>query len=446
MDYRLQDLIDIPKLQALLDSLYGSSGIPSALIDLEGKVLTWTGGADLCNKFHRINPDTLRDCIHSDVTIAAGVSSLRKQTQITCPRGLTDTATPLVIEGKHLANVFTGQVFISPPDREFFRKQAISFGFDEAAYVGAIDQAPLITQKQLDEYLAFLAQLTEQLAIQGLARLRTLKMEADLRQSEARYRRITEGLTDYRYTVRVEGGRAVATEHSQGCEGVTGYTLEDFAADPFLWFTMIAPEDRERARARVDRMLAGEELPPFEHRILRKDGTLGWVSDLSILEKDASGRLVSYDGIVRDTTDIHRALEELREAQQTSDQVIACAQEGVIVYGPDLRYQVWNPFMEKLSGLPASEVLGKHPLELFPFLREAGVLDRLERALAGEEVCSVDFPFQIPSTGKTGWTTDTSAPFRNAQGELVGVIGTVNDISERKWSGRRQGTLCANDN
>jgi PAS domain S-box-containing protein len=433
MDYGLQDLIDIPKLQSLLDSLYVSSGIPSAIIDLEGKVLTWSGGADLCNKFHRINPDTLKDCIHSDVTIAAGISSLRKQAQITCPRGLTDTATPLVIEGRHLANVFTGQVFISPPDREFFRQQAAQFNFDEAAYVGAVDQAPLITQKQLDEYLAFLALLTEQLAIQGLTQLRTLRTEAALRQSEARYRRITEGLTDYRYTVRVEGGRAVATEHSQGCEGVTGYKKpEDFAADPFLWFNLIATEDHERARARLAMILAGEEIPPFEHRILRKDGTLGWVSDQSILEKDASGRLVSYDGIVKDITEIHRALEELREAQQTSEQVIACAQEGVIVYGPDLRYQVWNPFMEQLSGLPASEVLGRHPLEVFPFLREAGVIDRLERALAGENVGSVDFPFQLPGTGKTGWTTDTSAPFRNARGEIVGVIGTVSDITTRK--------------
>lgn len=432
MDYRLQDLIDIPGLQSLLDSLYVSSGIPSAIIDLEGNVLTWSGGADLCNKFHRVNPDTLRDCIHSDRAIAAGVSSLRKQAQITCPRGLTDTATALIIEGEHLANVFTGQVFIAPPDREFFRQQAAQFDFDEAAYVGSVDQAPLITQKQLDEYLAFLTLLTEQLANQGLTQLRTLRAKAALRQSEARYRRISEGLTDYRYTVRVEGGQAVSTEHSQGCEGVTGYTVEDFAADPYLWFNMIAPEDREEARGRVDRILAGEEIPPFEHRILRKDGTLGWVSDQSILEKDSSGRLVSYEGIVKDITEIHRALDELREVQLTSQQVIACAQEGVIVYGLDLRYQVWNRFMEQLSGLPASEVLGKHPLEVFPFLQEVGVIDRLERALAGANVGSVEFPFQASGSGKTGWTVDTSAPFRNAKGEIVGVISTVSDISTRK--------------
>ena len=121
-----------------------------------------------------------------------------------------------------------------------------------------------------------------------------------------------------------------------------------------------------------------------------------------------------------------------REAHRFNQQIIQSAQEGVIVYGPDLRYQVWNPFMEQLTGFPAHEVLGKHPLEVYPPLLEAGVIDRLERVLAGEKVDPLDFPYHIPATGKSGWTTDTSAPLRNDKGEIIGVIGMVSDISERK--------------
>jgi|GEM_PF-841250 len=126
------------------------------------------------------------------------------------------------------------------------------------------------------------------------------------------------------------------------------------------------------------------------------------------------------------------AEEKLVEAHEFSSQIIQSAREGIIVYGSDLRYRVWNPFMEQLSGFPACEVLGKHPAEVFPFLRGAGVLDRLERALAGEAVESLDFPFHLPNQGKSGWTSDSSAPFRNAKGEIIGVIGTVTDITERK--------------
>ena len=120
------------------------------------------------------------------------------------------------------------------------------------------------------------------------------------------------------------------------------------------------------------------------------------------------------------------------EMSQFNDQIIRNAQEGIIVYGRDLRYQAWNPFMERLTGLAANEVLGKHPLELFPFLREAGVLERLEEALAGEVPAPREFRHHMPHLGKSGWVSDACAPFRNAQGEIVGVIATVRDVTERK--------------
>jgi PAS domain S-box-containing protein len=142
------------------------------------------------------------------------------------------------------------------------------------------------------------------------------KAEEALRESEARYRRITESLTDYQYTVRVENGRAVETTQSPACETVTGYTPEEFAADPYLWFRMVAPEDRELVRLRVQQVLAGEEIPPIEHRILRKDGETRWVCDTTILHKDASGNLVRYDGVIKDITERKRAEAERGRLQE----------------------------------------------------------------------------------------------------------------------------------
>jgi len=131
-------------------------------------------------------------------------------------------------------------------------------------------------------------------------------------------------------------------------------------------------------------------------------------------------------------TERKRIENALREAHQFNASIIHSAQEGVIVYGPDLTYLVWNPFMEAVSGVSAKEVLGKHPLEVFPFLEKAGVMDRLRKILAGEEVGTLDFPYHVPQTGRSGWSSDRSAPLRNTQGEIIGVIGTVSDISEHK--------------
>ena len=130
----------------------------------------------------------------------------------------------------------------------------------------------------------------------------------------------------------------------------------------------------------------------------------------------------------RERTEAKKAME----AQRFTDQIIHSVQEGVIVYGPDLRYQVWNPFMEQLSGIPARDVIGRHPLEVFPFLQETGALDNLNRALAGEQVDPIEFPFHVQSTGKKGWNIDASAPFHNSQGKIVGVLATVTDITERR--------------
>jgi PAS domain S-box-containing protein len=149
------------------------------------------------------------------------------------------------------------------------------------------------------------------------------RAEEALRESEARHRRITESLADYQYTVRLENGRAVETTQGRACAAVTGYTAEEFAADSYLWFRMVAPEDRELVRSRVQQVLAGKEIPPIEHRILRKDGETRWVCDTTILRKDASGNLLSYDGVIKDITERKRAEEEkakledqLRQAQK----------------------------------------------------------------------------------------------------------------------------------
>ncbi len=124
--------------------------------------------------------------------------------------------------------------------------------------------------------------------------------------------------------------------------------------------------------------------------------------------------------------------EALEEANQFSHQIIDSAREGIIVYGPDLKYRGWNPFMEKLSGVTASEVLGRHPLEIFPFLREAGVIAAVEKALKGEFAKELVFPFHLLNTGQSSWVSDLSAPLRNTQGEIIGVIGVVRDVTERK--------------
>ena len=162
------------------------------------------------------------------------------------------------------------------------------------------------------------------------------------------------------------------------------------------------------------------------------DGTVIWLDTSKIPLTDASGKVYGVLGVYEDKTRRKQAEEELKEALHFNQQIINCAHEGIIVYDRDLRYRVWNPFMEQISGLKSAEVIGKMPLEVFPFLAETGVMERLHRVIKGDTVETVEFPFHVPSSEKSGWVSDSSGPLLNPKGEIIGAIGTVRDTTESR--------------
>jgi diguanylate cyclase (GGDEF)-like protein/PAS domain S-box-containing protein len=125
------------------------------------------------------------------------------------------------------------------------------------------------------------------------------------------------------------------------------------------------------------------------------------------------------------------AAAALAESNRLNEQIIRSVGEGIIVLDHELRYVVWNPFMERLTGITAQEIIGKHPLEVFPHFRATGIYARIERALAGEQVITIDVPFVAPNTGQQHWLDDEHAPLHAVDGATIGVIVTVRDITGR---------------
>jgi diguanylate cyclase (GGDEF)-like protein/PAS domain S-box-containing protein len=127
-----------------------------------------------------------------------------------------------------------------------------------------------------------------------------------------------------------------------------------------------------------------------------------------------------------------RAERDLRETNQFASEIIENAGEGIVVYDRDLRYIVWNHFMEELTGMTAEDVLGRQATELFPHLREQQVDELIARALRGETVSAPDVNYYIPGTARAGWVSSVYRPHLDAAGEIAGVIGLIRDITERK--------------
>jgi PAS domain S-box-containing protein len=168
------------------------------------------------------------------------------------------------------------------------------------------------------------------------------------------------------------------------------------------------------------------------NRNYRKDRSIITCEWYNTILQDQNGKMLSVLSQILDITERKQTENNLAELYQFNSQIINCVQAGIIVYDSNLRHTVFNPFMEKLSGIPASQVLGKYPTEVFPFLEEVGVVKNLKRTLNGENIDVIDFPFNLPDSEKSGWASDKNVPLRNVNGEIIGVITTVHDITERK--------------
>ncbi len=142
------------------------------------------------------------------------------------------------------------------------------------------------------------------------------KAEEALRESEQRFKHLIESVTDYIYTVKVENGRPVSTVHGPGCVALTGYTAEDYEADPQLWLRMIYEEDRKAVLDQAADILGGRGATVVEHRIVHKSGALRWVRNTPVPRYNEKGVLVSYDGLISNVTERKKLEDQLRQAQK----------------------------------------------------------------------------------------------------------------------------------
>ncbi|WP_460596433.1 PocR ligand-binding domain-containing protein [Geomonas sp. Red276] len=188
----LSDIIDCETLRALLEDFYKLTGILGAVLDTRGNVLVSVGWQDICTRFHRCHPETMKNCIESDTVLTAGVPAGTFK-HYRCKNNMWDMVTPLEVAGRHVGNVFIGQFFYEneEPDVELFREQARRYGFDEQEYLAALARVPRFSREKAETGMQFYAKLTKlvsELSFSSIKISRILNerihLEEQLRQSQ----------------------------------------------------------------------------------------------------------------------------------------------------------------------------------------------------------------------------------------------------------------------
>ena len=175
------------------------------------------------------------------------------------------------------------------------------------------------------------------------------KAEFELRSSEERYKRLIESVTDYVYTVVIEKGRVISTQHGPGCLAVTGYSPSEFGKDAMLWHRIIFPEDRDSVVNMVVSAVKEGTAFEVEHRLVRKDGEIRWIRNKHVPRRDTAGHIVGYDGLMSDITEKKRADDDLRAAQSQLMQAEKLHSIGQLAAG--VAHEVKNPLQIILIGL-----------------------------------------------------------------------------------------------
>jgi len=108
---------------------------------------------------------------------------------------------------------------------------------------------------------------------------------------------------------------------------IYGLTREDFDGTYEAFISRVHPDDRERSRTNIRRVLEGPEGScVIEHRIIRKDGAIRWTQGYGIAFFDENGKAYRLAGVTQDITQLK---EEAAERERMQERVIEAQREAL---------------------------------------------------------------------------------------------------------------------
>src|SRR6056297_2980588 len=206
----LADIVDTDELQAMMEDLFKTTKVGGAILDVCGKILVSTTMEDICAKFHRVHPDTAKNCMESDLALASGVPAGTFKAY-RCKNNMWDMVSPIEIGGKHLGNIYIGQFFYQDEhvDYELFRKQARQYGFDEKEYLAALDRVPRLKRERVDRTMAFYSRLANMISLLSYTTIKLSRNMVRHQQKEEALKRSEENL---RITLNSIGDAVISTD------------------------------------------------------------------------------------------------------------------------------------------------------------------------------------------------------------------------------------------
>lgn len=190
------------------------------------------------------------------------------------------------------------------------------------------------------------------------------RSELALRESETRYRILSEIMSDYAFLIRItpEGEMVSDWITADAFARITGYSAEDMLA--LARFNIIHPDDRERAADDVAKVIAGVTVVA-EYRIVTRSGETRWIRMYRMpVWSEEEGRFTHYYGVAQDITEQKHAENALRERETLYRLLADNATDTIIRMLPDSTLLYLSPAIETLLGYTSDELIGTQLYDL----------------------------------------------------------------------------------
>lgn len=258
------------------------------------------------------------------------------------------------------------------------------------------------------------------------------RLEAELRQSEERFRLIAETIDEVVWSADIKGPKRLYV--SPAYERIWGRSCRSLEENPRSFADAIHPRDRERV---LPAYAFGKTGLPFDHeyRIVLPDGSLRWIWDRGFPVRAETGEVIRYIGAARDITERKRAEAALQEQSAhlqlvydtSSAAIFDVDTQGVITHA--------NRRMAEMFGLPLERLIGsEYAARLHAEEREAGTQTMF--ALMAGNMTELDRERRYRRADGSGfWGHITGRRIVDAGGAITGLVGVIVDITEAKQAG-----------
>lgn len=254
--------------------------------------------------------------------------------------------------------------------------------------------------------------------------------EAEVREDEHRFRQIFAGVAVGIARMSLDG--QLIEVNDAFCR-IQGYPREEVLGLTFDQITH--PADRDTEQTLLHQLVTGE-IPAFtmEKRTLRKDGTTIWVNHTVSLDCRLDGTFRAFISVVQDITGKKQAEDQVFQAKQMLRLVLDTVPNGVFWKDRNSRHLGCNRVIAQALGFDSpDQVIGLADADLPSVTPEqAAVFTSTDL-----KVMETGRPFYVSEQltkpdGTTIWLNTVKLPFHDTDGQLIGVIGTWEDVTERR--------------